>query len=134
MSGVYWANSTTSQNANSLEYGYKDKGIQIISYQKSTGVWKATGSFVKRYSADYSSASVENITIPPDVTDIEGMIGSSDYTALINAIKADIALSGANFSNIFEKIGTAFTKEPIYDKKQNSPAYGYTVRCIKINE
>lgn len=134
VSGVYWANSTTSQNANSLEYGYKDKGIQIISYQKSTGVWKATGSFVKRYSADYSSASVENITIPPDVTDIEGMIGSSDYTALINAIKADIALSGANFSNIFEKIGTAFTKEPIYDKKQNSPAYGYTVRCIKINE
>lgn len=144
VTGNLWANPTSQENYNSLEYGYKDKGIQIISYKKTIGTWKAKttskldwSTFPPKrvettvYDADYTNATINTITVPSDADNIEAVIGSTDYNALITPIKADIAVSNMTFSNIFEKIGEAFTKEPVYEKQNRSSVHGLQVRCVK---
>ena len=102
-----------------LEYGYSEKGIDIISCTVQIGTWKRSGI---KYNANYTSI----LTLTGDELKSRNETAYNRLVAVINGGSGSNSEFVANwFSNIFTEPTITFTFP------NTNTTNGYQVRCVK---
>ena len=107
-----------------VQYGYKEKGIDIISCTVQIGKWKRSGSILSRkWNVTYSAA--ENLT----GAQLKSKYGNA-YNRLLSVIDGDngsnTSIAGSFLTGIFTDPTSFFEY-----KEVQSTLYGYQIRCMK---
>ena len=112
-----------ASNNSQLTFGYKDKGINIISYDVTEGSWSST--FVGTKYVNYKNAKTKSVSgdqlTETEREEILGFINTSDLAVdnLLNTEWGDV-----------KDFFTGTPSKVIFQKPSNSGAEGNLIRCL----
>ena len=132
--GYLWALKDSDKNT--LNFGYEEKGIIIVSYGKRIGTWKETGILSwKVYTAKYETKDdiyeehKGDSALSQDEKDkiFDDILTSIRYNKVISGVTN----GNFNLDEFLEDIVSMWTEGIVFEKVNSDPKHGKNVRCLK---